>query len=152
MDPTRIAEFLGDVFHDLSGSIPFSTAVDHEISSAPAFRQAETLIVHQCDSDDLTLAGLIRDSWVADSHGVHHVENPFIDWPDLRGQGPQFPDNYTIHNPHIKFATDGASVRLGLRFGPNWYEVKEGPLGLDGVPVSEKLTVSFKTSSKYAGQ
>jgi len=143
MDPTRIAEFLGSVYRDLSNSIQFSAVVAHDISTAPSFGRAETLIIRQCDSDDLTLVGLIRDSWVADSHGVHPVGNPFIDWPDLRGQRIQIPNNYTIRNPHIKFATDGVNVRLGLRLGPNWYVVKEEPLGSDGLPFSRELTVPY---------
>jgi hypothetical protein len=42
--------------------------------------------------------------------------------------------------PFVKFATDGRRVKFGMRFGAEWYVVKECPVGPDGKFAQEQLT------------
>jgi len=138
-----IARYLARVYDDLADRNRFSTTIAHDISDAPALGQAKRLVVMQCDSDDLGLSSTLRASWIADEHGFRKERAPFTDCPRPSG-GKGFrdiPEGYEIENPYIRFGTDGNRVRIGIRFGPQWYVVKECELDGNGVPNLDSYVV-----------
>ena len=100
------------------------------------------LIILECDGDGLSLYSMFRASWVADENGLRQLtdNNPFTDCPkSATGKWHEIPEDYSITNPTLKYNSDGKWVRIGMRFGPDWYVVKQGQLNHDGAPESSSL-------------
>jgi len=125
-DADVIAEQLAGLYRELAEREPYSRVAGVSLSDAEASGRAIRLYLFQCDSDDLVLVSTFRRWWEADAAGFRWVER----WPLTRElvQGDQF----GVEFPFVKFATQGRRVRFGMRFGPNWYVGREGPLSPDG--------------------
>src|SRR5262249_8761483 len=121
-----IAQQLASLYRELVDRQPFSEVARVELSAAGASGRASRLLICQCDTDDLELLRFFRRWWVVDAAGLHADTK----WPLNKALVQQ--EGWEADFPFIKFATDGRSVRFGMRFGPRWYVVKAGPVGADG--------------------
>jgi len=137
--PDAIAGQLAGLFCELVARQPFSEVARVELSAAPASGAASRLLICQCDCDDLRLLSYFRRWWVVDAEGIH--ADP--EWPLTQAMVQQ--KSWEAEFPFIKFATDRRRVEFGMRFGPMWYVVKEGPLGADGRFVPHELRESFRS-------
>ena len=128
-----IAQQLAGLYLELTGCQSFSSVARIELSEAAASGRASLLLICECNTDGLELCSIFRRWWVVDATGFHSDEK----WPFTKALIEH--DGWEAEFPFVKFATDGHRIRFGLRFGPDWYVVKEGPLGADGRFVPDQL-------------
>jgi hypothetical protein len=121
-----IAEQLAGLYRELVTGEPDSRVAGVPLSGADASGRAARLYLFQCDSDDLVLVSTFRRWWEADARGFRWVER----WPLTRELVAS--ERFGVEFPYVRFATNGRRVRFGMSFGPQWYVVREGPLGPDG--------------------
>ncbi len=134
-----IAHQLGGLFQELANRKLFSDIVRVDLSAAGASGRLLRLLICQCDTDELELLSFVRRFWVADAAGLRAD----AEWP-LTSDFVQHEGWETIA-PFIKFATNGRRVVFGMKFGPNWYIVREGPIRVDGRFVPHELTTVFQS-------
>lgn len=137
----KIAEQLSVLYRELAEGRAFSEAVCADLSRAPCARKLKALYIGWSIGDNLDLLGAFRRYWIVDGTGI----NPDGPLPFEGGTWPKnMTDEVSIVLPHAKFGTDGSRVRFGVRLGPSWYMVREGPLESDGRFDPRKLeTLSF---------
>jgi hypothetical protein len=109
--PSILALQLAGIYQELVERRPFSDIARVPLGEATARGRALRLVVFQCDSEYLFLAGNIRRWWVIDNRGWH----PDGEWPVTTEQLRA--DDGQSHLPIVKFATDGRRVRFGMRLG-----------------------------------
>lgn len=117
-----IARQLSGIYRELGERRPYSAIARVELTEAGAWGRARQLLIGQCDIDGLTLLSIYAWVWVVDEGGFR----PESSWPltqDLVAQ-----DDWMNEMPVIKFASDGRRVRFGMKFGPQWYVAREGPI------------------------
>jgi len=141
--PGIIAQQLAGIYRELVERRPFSDIARVPLDEAPASGRALRLVVSQCDSEYLFLAGAMRQWWVIDNSGWHTNDEWPITTEQVRTEDGQ------SHHPIIRFATDGHRVRFGMRFGSNWYASREAPLDPDGRFIADEIVEIY---SGYARQ
>ena len=122
------------LYQELSSGLLRSEVLQMDLSEAPARGRAKRLVIAQCDNE-AELAGLIRAWWVADKGGLCRNRCPF-------GPG-ELPEDFAVESPMIRFATDGRHVRIGARFGPQWYWRKSGTVTEQGELVASSLVDEY---------
>jgi len=132
-----IAQQLAGLYRELADRRPFSDTTRVDLSAAAAFGNVDWLLICQCDTDGLELLSFFRRWWIVDGAGFH--ANP--KWPLTQAMIQR--DGWEANFPFVKFATDGRRVQFGMRFGPDWYVAKEGPLNADGRFVPDQLVELF---------
>jgi len=137
----HIATYFSEILTELNSRTSFSRTVNHEIADAPAFGEAQRLIITQCDANDLTLSSTFCACWEVTSIGVSAVtdNNPFKDCPLSSAGLHDIPEGYFVHTPKLKFNIHRDTIRFGMTFGPRWYVVKQGSLKSDGLPMPQSL-------------
>ena len=144
-----IARYLASLYDDLVNRHSYSVTVNHNTEDAPAWGCARRLLIVECDSDDLSLVSTYRASWVVDDSGFREEEDLWWDCPPstIYKGFREPPADHPIKNPFVKYSSDRSHVRVGLRFGPDWYVVKEACLDEDGLPLPHSFVEVWSSAN-----
>ncbi len=121
MDDTQIVRSFVPLFRLLKSGSRADQVLGVRLASVPPKCQPRCLIVMRCDSDDLTLIGIMRKTWVIDETGIHI--------PEASPLPPEIDtDDFHLTCPTLKFSTNSTLVRYGLNLGDHWYCSFEAPI------------------------
>ena len=121
MNDSQIAETFVRLFKSLTSAPDANTVLGVRLSSVPPNCRPKCLIVMRCDSDDLSLTSIMRDTWIIDDDGIHRpTTSPFPDGP--------FANDWHLTSPYVKFSTNGELIHYGLQLGDDWYRCFRAPL------------------------